>query len=498
MSGIVVQAPDGKEIEFPPSMDKGAVQAAMQKLYPPQSAKPMGWGEVGKQALSNAVPSAEKLVGSMAAPIMHPMDTLHALGQALDHPQVAASQIGQAIKNRYGSMEAFKHTLATDPVGALSDLTLVTPGLGEEGLLSKASNLVQKADPTKAVAKAVSAGGKGAQKLVKEGLGVTTGVGPHIVGKAMQGSADFQKGLRGQVAEEDLFNAARDAAQSMRDQKREEYLKGIKGLEDPSLTLSKWKSLQGQINQSFGKSIRKFGVSLNKDGTINMSRSPIPDLTPQMQNTLSDIVSWGKKKEDFTPKGLDLLKQRLSQYTQDSSGREKAFIAPVLDTVKGILNKHVPGYQKTMQKYESDTRNLDEIVKTLSLKNTSTKDTFLRKIKTGLRNSDYRVKLIDALDKHSPGLMDQLSGYFMQDATPRGITGRGILGAETMGAVFHAPHAIPALAGGALVSSPRLMGEILSTVGKHAASMKKALPNPQALYRTGQAEQILNGNGSKP
>lgn len=98
------------------SFYKGLVTAI---TSPVQTAK--GVLDVGAGALQNVLP--KRLVDLVNQIDSNP----EAAKQAVD----AANAVGGMFKDRYGSVEALKNTLATDPVGAASDLsTLFTGGAG--------------------------------------------------------------------------------------------------------------------------------------------------------------------------------------------------------------------------------------------------------------------------------------------------------------------------------------------------------------------------------
>lgn len=134
------------------------------------------------------IPSSGVQFGKdMATPFLHPIDTAQsvynlALGVASkaipgeQESEVYADQVGQFIKDRYGSWDAFKKTAEDDPVGVLADVSaLFTGGAtgvakagGRVGRLGKTLQNVGKAiDPVNATAKTAA---YGAGKLVPKGL----------------------------------------------------------------------------------------------------------------------------------------------------------------------------------------------------------------------------------------------------------------------------------------------------------------------------------------
>ena len=146
----------------------------------PQGRRSYDLAEVPGQWATSIGPSAKKFAGGIAEAVMHPIDTAGTIAKvgsgALYHALPApvqkfwrdlpgdpakmqevidmASAAGGELKDRWGSWEGAKRTLAEDPVGALSDIsTLFTGGAaaaGKVGLTKTAStlgNVARATDP---------------------------------------------------------------------------------------------------------------------------------------------------------------------------------------------------------------------------------------------------------------------------------------------------------------------------------------------------------------
>lgn len=162
------QMPDGRvaRFEVPEGTTPEQAQSMIeQSMASSQSQEPSHlWSDVPGEALSNVLPSAANFAKGIYQSVRHPIDTgmslldaaaggLHnivpdAVANKID--QIApspntqravnsADAIGQFYKDRYGSEEGLKKTLATDPVGAVSDLSAVLTG--GAALAPKASKL---------------------------------------------------------------------------------------------------------------------------------------------------------------------------------------------------------------------------------------------------------------------------------------------------------------------------------------------------------------------
>ena len=131
------------------------------------------WSEVPVQAYANIVPSAIEFGKGIAQTVTHPLESashivdlmrgglLHLIPEsALDPTQATAikkakeaeSQLKQIYADKYGSEEALKHTLSTDPVGVASDLSmLLSGGASLPGGLSKMAKVSGELNLSKAL-----------------------------------------------------------------------------------------------------------------------------------------------------------------------------------------------------------------------------------------------------------------------------------------------------------------------------------------------------------
>lgn len=155
----------------------------------PASAPPskdVSWSQVPSMALSNLAPSAMKTVEAVVTPFMHPVDTAKSIyhtaagyaekfGRATLYPgfdgpdEKYADALNNYVANRYGSEDAIKKTIATDPLGAATDLATFVGG--GAGLAAKAPGVIGKAaevvgDVAKAV-NPINAAAKGAAAIAR-------------------------------------------------------------------------------------------------------------------------------------------------------------------------------------------------------------------------------------------------------------------------------------------------------------------------------------------
>jgi hypothetical protein len=158
-------------------------------------------------------------------------------------------------------------------------------------------------------------------------------------------------------------------------------------------------------------------------------------------------------------------------------------VGDVYNSVKRQIEAQAPEYAKAMREYTQASELIDEITRSLSLGERATADTAMRKLQSVMRNNvntNYgaRTAALEALEQQGGReLVPALAGQALNDWVPRGIqraTGAGLsLGAGSMGG-------LPAAAGAAAISSPRLMGEAAYLSG---AAARNADPLIRALRR---------------
>lgn len=167
------------------------------------------WSDVPGEALANVMPSAQKFVGGLYEAVTSPVQTAKGLldigagalqnalpKQVVDfvnkfdaNPQAAqqavqvANAVGGMYKDRYGSIEGIKNTFATDPVGAVADLsTLLSGGAAATGRVAPAaskmlSTAAMYTNPTAPISAAA-------------------GYGAALTGKAIGNAIDTMQGQR--------------------------------------------------------------------------------------------------------------------------------------------------------------------------------------------------------------------------------------------------------------------------------------------------------------
>ena len=148
MREAIVEGPNGEEIvlDVPDDASNEDIMAFAKDNYQQfnqakEGERELTFGEVASGAAENLAPSAIKLGNDLYQAVRHPIDTagsLLDLGKGIVQLAVPGEQgdeetaraVGRMMAKRYGGLKAIKKTMATDPVGFISDLSMFLTGGG--------------------------------------------------------------------------------------------------------------------------------------------------------------------------------------------------------------------------------------------------------------------------------------------------------------------------------------------------------------------------------
>lgn len=460
--------------------DTGAARQLVDEILRQRSAAPVGAtpmpqssmtaADVLTSAAKNLLPSAGQFGRDMVQPIMHPIDTANALGAVAggvaakigigNADQSAANAMGQFFAQRYGGFENIKQTMATDPVGFMSDLaTVLSAGalVGERapgvlGTVSRAAGATAGAiDPLANAGRVVGKMGQGVGTAVSAGLGLTTGVGGDAIRAVqragLEGNTAALAQMRDAAPVTEILNRADSALGDLTRDRAAKYNADMAPARADQTVLN-FNGIDNAIRDA-NDMVRFKGVVKNREGA---------DIVNQMKSVVDD---WKQlTPADFhTPAGFDALKQTLGGIRESTEAGTPA--RKVADTiyrrVRDDVEAQVPSYAAAMRGYENATNQLNEIRKTLSLKEGATEDTSVRKLLSTTRsnvntNFGSRANLIDQLATKEPALPGMLAARAMSALEPQGLA-----------RVLHAGSAY-AVPGAALLSNPSAMLAALSTL----------------------------------
>lgn len=478
---------------------------------PKKEMKPLGWGDVPGKALSNLPRSAANYAGGIYQSLRHPIDTAGTMWDAAAGglrnltPDVVANAIdsiapspatgravntadmvGQFYKDRYGGVENLKKTLATDPVGAMSDASALLTGAASIAPQSAAGVLRTAAtytNPITLTAKTLKGTGNLAAHLIG---GVGTHTGAESIKQAAQAGYEggaraktFTDNMRGNVPMTDVLETAKQNLEALGRAKSAEYRSGMAAVSGDKTVLD-FNGIDRAVSDA--KAVTSY-----KGQVKNVKAAQV------VQNIQEEIANWKKldPAEFHTPEGLDALKQKIGGIVEGIPFEEKTArlaAGKVYDSIRSEITTQAPTYAKVMKDYTEASKQITEIERALSLGKKSSVDTAMRKLQSLTRNNvntNYgnRLSLARELEQGGQEIMPALSGQALSSWTPRGLGGvaaGGIgLGSYALGG---AGAAIPALA----LQSPRLVGELGLKVGQGARLLQNVNPSAMNLmYQPG-------------
>jgi hypothetical protein len=472
----------------------------------PQQPKYMGYGEMMGQAVQNIIPSATNMATGLYQAVTNPVQTVSglldvgagALQKALPKPVVdfvnqfesnpeaaqramnAATAVGGAMKERYGSVEGIKNTIATDPVGAMGDLsTLLGGGAALAGRIPMAGKVASTLSTASDITNPITLAGKGVSKtadmasaLVKGGLGLKTGVGTEPITQAVkagrEGNQTFVENMRGTVPMMQVLDDAKSNLAKMNLDKQAEYRSGMVNIKNDKTQLD-FTGIDQAITDA-----QKY--SSYKGKVVNQGAADV------LTDIKAKVDDW--KKSDpaqyHTPEGIDKLKQSIWESIEKLPRESKtAYSAAkeVYDSVKKEISKQAPEYSKVMSDYSQSSDKIKEIERALSLGDKASADTAMRKLQSLMRNNvntNYGNRLDMARELEKAGgneMMPALAGQAMSSKLPRGLQSATNIPSSYLAYGVGGP----ALAAADLMaSSPRLVGEASYKYGQMANALGQA------------------------
>jgi hypothetical protein len=500
---MIVVMPNGEQLGFPDDMDEKEIAKILserdqnaQKSTPaapqeaPAAPKARGWGDVPGEALRNAPASAGRFFGGIYDAVTSPLET----GKALADLAAGAARAGvravapnevfdtdnskrqdeiaaaawKALKARYGGAEEIKNTLATDPVGAMADVSSVLSlGAGATPKLATAAKLT---DPVQLAAEGAKLAGQGGAWLGRATLGTTTGAGADAVrvayqtGKEGGAAADaFRKNMRGAIDEAEILDDARRGMKKIERQRASDFDRTIANATNQApMDMA---PIVANVDRLVDTATYK-GKPIVGDKEWNV-----------IQKARSEVADWANDPTLHSPEGINALRKKIDAIYPSPEMRQAQRI---VGDISRDLNLRVataePAFAKANAAW-AESRNLsNQLEKTMSLSGRAADDTTLRKLLSSGRdnvntNFGYRSKLLDQLeDLGGIQLRPSIAGAALHNASPRGIQGGIAGGIGSVGLMSMNPLTIPAL----MTQSPRLVGEAVHLAGRAAGIVRTA------------------------
>ncbi len=484
------------------------------------------------QALINAPSSARQLVNDIITPILSPIQTakdLTALGSSVVNlikpgeqgNEQLAKEVGKFFAERYGGLENIKQTFATDPMGMLSDVSILLTGgatlapkaSATASVLSKASKIASPIETAGGFAVGKAASGTG--EIAKSISGVLTGTGKGALDtaiqtgknygatpggvfatqKAKQKQKDFIDSLRQNITPEKIAADLEKSVSELKKGTKIDYQNKLAGLNLQNIKIQPSLIAQ-QFNEFIRKEKTKGGTTRFGAETNNFLETIYKELNEISKNpakhTAADLHQLKFKIDDMLPKDLTTQTSRVNME-----------LAGIIDNA--IASKS-SGYIDMNKAYSTAKKLEEKFIKELGVGNkkgaTKTINQLLSVLKDqNLTNYGSRLETLKSLENITENnIFEKLAGTQLSNIVPSGLVGRGAMGigvaipiAESLltGGTLPATSSIlPGLA----ITSPSITGQVGNLAGR-LQSLTKNIPGLNLLQRPTGNLQTLRAGG---
>lgn len=520
-----------------------------------------GFTDYVGSTLKNILPSTVKFGKDIITPILHPIETaksIGALGQGLlglvqegEQPnEDVARAVGEYFSKRYGGMENIAQTFRDDPVGFLSDVSIIltagtslavkSPALAGQVTtniqnIAKAidpvrqgANLVKNTAPVINNAPSILSGGKLDKTITQytgKGIanvqGALTGVGSKNFTIAyLTGSNRFTPdGAKNQKNWTEAINNKGGTAdkivsetnrliKELNTNNSKNYVDGKTGLKlnEINVPVSVIENLANDLRISFNAKDGSGLSSLSKVGQANLK---------QIEKIIKDVIKNSKTVDGvkvISLESLDILKKRIqAEYpTGFNIGDTGIPSTDIANKVKDIIIQQSPEYAKVMENFELAKSLQKDLMQQLSIKRNVADHVTLTRLNQALSDGLPNIsgKKYDALNRLDDGTLAPLvSGSSLSNWTPTNQFRGAILpsamtyglmsgGADGMGIVT----ALPYIVASGTVSSPKIQGLLSNVAGQGSGLLSQNInlaspfvnSSSKALNMAGRINEEIN------
>lgn len=417
------------------------------------------------------------------------------------------------------NMAGLKEFIATDPVGFLSDASLIlsfpAKGIALGGRSAKLTALASKLNANKALGKigsgakvanqaiaaerlepiglALRRAGKlveGSPRVIGEiapyGFGITTGAGHEALLQAYRNpTPELIAAMRGQVTQSGVLTEARDALEVFRQERATRYLDQLEKIQANNQQIS-FAPVQAELQ----KQLKRFNIRRDLYPDAPFKRSTVDTKGQGRTKRIIELIEdWGSQPEDFTPIGLDILKRRMDDIFMPTSN-SRAFITPIRQALVKTLGDAIPEYKTMTREYAETTSVIKEIEATLGIGEKAKTDSAIKRLTSALNdNNEFRREMLNHLQTMSEGtdLAGEIAGLRLTSPLPLGGA-RVFTFVNIGGAIWNFD---PTLLLALPIQSPRLMGEFMAGLGLASGQIEKIMQT-----KGGRFAKWISGNAN--
>jgi hypothetical protein len=399
--------------------------------------------------LGNVVKSGANLVGGIGEAVLHPIQTVQNIGgaavgglQELGGQQNENTAKFDALKNyfvqKYGGVQNIEHSIYTDPVGVLADLSAVFGvGAGVAGVAGKVGELAGIAGAAERTAGVVSALGKaseltnpltpvikGGGALLSKGSGVGKNLASQFTEISPQGMQDIYNHPESYTPEA-MANTTRlnvaqqvESALAEKENALSEAGGGYDAIKRAGDVPAGYENIKNvpppnaiPVASNFlEEQFRKVGNLEIKDGTI--TPTTLSKLGKSGLSKFQDILDTYKpafQRGYLTPEEFLTLRQRLDEAAFTDAGIKNSTAGKLAAGLRTSLNENyrtaVPGLEELDKNYSSQLEELKTLRKGFIDKDGNLTQSAISKI----ANAGNKDLDLERLEKIVPGITRQLT-----------------------------------------------------------------------------------------
>lgn len=278
-----------------------------------------------------------------------------------------------------------------------------------------------------------------------------------------------------------------DALASLKDARSTAFVRAIKGIDDANLEKLNITGVTSAMDNVF-ETVR--GLKVTSEG-IDAGQTTLRKFESEL-NGISDLV---KNWEDTSPLGLNELRKVLdAEKVVGDTGAARNFnriVGDIKNKVRDFVGDAVPELKKANKEFAIQSDMIDDIVKELGIKEGARKSSIERKLANVFnpKSEVYRDIVEELGEKAGVDLMSDIAGLTMSRLTPEGLAkyfaGSGVIPAGTALALTGNIGPAGVLGASLLAGSPRLIGEVVTGLGKPLKS--SVVKNLRTILRDAQA-----------
>lgn len=400
-------------------------------------------------------------------------------GFGMSDKQVLGSALGTGVDVLAGGSlpgqgaSSFAMSKGTPVATSLLGKTLEGAGLGygfdvSQNLQQNKDNYLQPGLGT-AIGGALPGVMAGAGALTKSIIGKYSPVSNDLINFTQQHADEVQQTVKKYAstpeAKEGLVNRAMGLIDDLNHQRQVEYGQALSGLttQEELTTQPAVEAFKAAVKDELGG---RAGQEVSFGDNLAFKNTK---LAPEEQSALNELWKTINNWTDYTPQGLDALRQRVAN--TNVTGYAGTIVGQTRKALEDYLTEKVPGYSDMLSQYVDQSSLLKSLKAELSASSNSPTTKLNKLLSIFNQKSPLRQNLIKQLGPRGDELLNDIAGAILSDWLPHGGLGntlRGMLQAGTLTAGLFNPAAFGAAAAEGLASSPRVIGQGAIMAGKAA------------------------------